>query len=170
MYKVKRQYMIDRNTTHGMYYAPDGKRARLNYIWARMRQRCRDKNCSDYSRYGGVGIDVCLEWHDYLTFHKWAIANGYKSNLTLDRKDSKSGYNPLNCHWIPMEQQARNRKNNRHITYNGETKLLCEWCILMNVGHSFLRYRIKKWGVKRALETPIIKGRRKSEVIKVKSS
>ena len=46
-------------------------------IWKGMNKRCNNKNCKDYKWYGGKGIKVCEEWHDYLNFRKWAIENSF---------------------------------------------------------------------------------------------
>ena len=68
------------------------KSEKLYGVWKTMRQRCRDKNKEHYDRYGGRGIRVCEEWGDYLKFKEWAIKNGYKNGLTIDRINTDGGY------------------------------------------------------------------------------
>ena len=48
------------------------------------------------------------EWkNDYLAFKKWALANGYTNNLTIDRINSVGNYEPSNCQWISNVENAR---------------------------------------------------------------
>ena len=73
--------------THGM------AGTRIYGIWQAMIKRCYATYHVRYHRYGGRGITVCDEWrHDFVSFYKWAMANGYADNLTLDRKDNDGNY------------------------------------------------------------------------------
>lgn len=147
MTKRKRPDLSKRNTKHGLCFDENGKKTRLYNIWIRMKQRCFNKNSSDYDRYGGRGIAVCEEWKNcYKEFHDWAIANGYNDELSIDRIDNDGDYEPDNCQWITMAQQARNKRNSHMITHNGETKTLAEWAEDMDIESSLLRYRLKHWG------------------------
>lgn len=66
----------------------EAKGERLYSIWKNMKSRCYCHNKPDYHRYGGRGIEVCKEWkEDYSAFRKWALANGYDENLSIDRID-----------------------------------------------------------------------------------
>lgn len=87
------------------------KEERLYRIWKNMKSRCYCSNKPDYHRYGGRGIEVCEEWKDnYLAFKEWALANGYKENLSIDRIDFDRNYEPDNCRWTTQRVQARNRE------------------------------------------------------------
>lgn len=156
MSRRKRPDLALRNTVHGLSRGPDGKRTRLYGIWVRMRQRCRDPRSSDYHLYGGRGITVCPEWDDFAAFHAWALANGYRDDLTLDRIDNDGPYSPENCRWVPAAAQARNTRRNRLITFRGQTKTLAEWSRILGMEHSLLRYRLDRWGdVDRAFTRPV---------------
>ncbi len=150
-----RQWLADRNRTHGLSCDESGKKRRLYGIWVRMRQRCRDTHSSDYERYGGRGITVCEEWQRFVIFHRWALANGYCRSFTIDRIDNDGDYAPENCRWITAAEQAQNKRNSRNITFNGETRILAEWSRLLSMSHSLLRYRITRWGIERAFTAPI---------------
>ena len=66
--------------------------------------------------YKDRGITVCDEWyHNYPAFKEWAVNNGYKDNLTIDRIDNNRGYSPDNCRWITQFEQASNKRNNIYI-------------------------------------------------------
>lgn len=86
-------------------------------IWKQMIYRCERSNCKDYKYYGGKGISVCEEWKDVTIFANWAYLNGYveNANLSIDRINSKKGYNPKNCEWIPFSDNIskRNRENRK---------------------------------------------------------
>ena len=150
---TRKEVLLQRNFKHGLCCDESGKKTRLYNIWVRMKQRCYDKNASDYPRYGGRGIQVCDEWRkDYSAFHQWAIANGYNNDKSIERLDVNGNYCPENCSWITMEEQARNKRNSRRITYNGETKILAEWARELGIQQSLLRYRLNHWGIEKTFE------------------
>lgn len=106
------------------------KNIRLYSIWHQMKRRCHEKKNDNYDRYGGKGITVCDEWrYDFLTFLDWSLKNGYTEKLTIDRIDSTKPYEPDNCRWVTLYEQAQNKgklKNNRTgvsgVTYNPKNK------------------------------------------------
>lgn len=103
-------------------------KTRLYRIWSHMRARCNNPKDAAFKHYGSKGIKVCDDWNnDYCNFEKWALENNYLDNLTIERIDVNGNYEPSNCKWIVLEEQAKNRTNNRKITMFGETKILQEW-------------------------------------------
>ena len=92
------------------------RKERLYNIWVGMKQRCRDKNTKDYPHYGGRGIRVCAEWQSsYPRFRNWALSNGYRDSLTIDRIDVNGDYCPENCRWITIAEQNRNTTRSRRV-------------------------------------------------------
>jgi len=77
-----------------------------------MRERCLTPTYHSYSRYGGRGITICNEWESYVEFKNWALANGYKDTLTLDRIDNDGNYSFDNCRWSTPQEQAQNTSAN----------------------------------------------------------
>lgn len=132
---------------------------RLYRIWNGMKQRCCYVKDKRYENYGGRGIAVCDEWkNNFEKFYGWAIENGYSESLTIDRINNDGNYEPNNCRWISNKQQQSNRQNNRHITLNGETKTVTQWCEIFSIDIRIVYSRIKSgWGICKALKTPIIK-------------
>lgn len=81
---------------------------KLYQIWITMRRRCYDSTVINYKYYGGKGITVCDEWRtSYKTFETWAIENGYKEGLSIDRIDTEQGYYPTNCRWVTKSENSR---------------------------------------------------------------
>lgn len=126
------------NTTHGL------RNTRLHRIWSEMKTRCYNKKNKSYEMYGGRGIIVCEEWlHNFQAFYDWAMANGYRDDLTIDRINNDKGYSPDNCRWITQKEQQNNRRNNRTITHNGETHTISEWAEIYEINPHTLRDRIE---------------------------
>jgi hypothetical protein len=73
-----------------------------------------------YYNYGARGIKLIAEWNNFQTFAKWAIANGFQENLTLDRVDNEGDYCPSNCRWVDDLTQKNNRRDNRPIEWKGK--------------------------------------------------
>lgn len=133
------------------------KSSRLIDIFRDMNRRCYDEKRTGYSNYGGRGITICDEWlNDYTSFENWAINNGYNDNLTIDRIDVNGNYEPSNCRWVDRKTQNNNKRNNRHITYNGETKTLMEWSEHLNIPYGRLKNRLRRgWDIERTFTTDI---------------
>jgi hypothetical protein len=73
-----------------------------------MLRRCYGKKTQFYKIYGGRGITVCKEWHDFRNFFK--DMGKRPKNKTLDRIDPDGNYCPSNCRWATALQQARNKR------------------------------------------------------------
>lgn len=137
---------------------------RIYSIWHSMKCRCYYEKHPHYNNYGGRGIKVCEEWKKSSnSFGDWAISNGYSDDLTLDRIDVNGNYEPSNCRWITMKEQASNKRESKRNGYlgklieiNGESKTKREWCDFYGISKKTVDKRIYKlkWGVVEAITTP----------------
>ena len=121
---------------------------RLYTIWTSMKRRCYNPHDKSYQKwYGAKGIRMCDEWkNDFMSFHDWAISNGYTEELTIDRIDSAGNYEPSNCRWATPQAQQRNRSNNVRFTYGGETLTETEWARRLKVEPTTIKRRFRKYG------------------------
>jgi hypothetical protein len=106
---------------HGQYGT------RIYYMWQDMKKRCMKPYCNSYNDYGARGISICEEWMLFENFFIWAMSNGYKDNLEIDRIDNDGNYCPLNCRFVTRVDNQRNRSDNRIIEAFGEKKCAKSW-------------------------------------------
>lgn len=143
-------YNRDKNLKHGQFGT------RLYSTWSNMIERCFNSNDNGYKLYGGRGIKVCDEWRDFSNFYDWSMANGYQDDLTIDRIDVNGNYEPSNCRWATMLQQANNKRNNRVFEINGEKLAMAEIARKYNIHYATLKGRIRKDSdIIKAVYTPI---------------
>lgn len=124
---------------HGRARCKDGKRDKLYRAWVSMRQRCNNPNDTVYKWYGAKGIKVCKEWDDFKIFHKWAMKNGYKKGLTIERKDPTKNYFPDNCAWITKKDQAKNTSRNSYFIIDGERIILQDLANKLNLDRKIVQ-------------------------------
>lgn len=146
-----------RAKTHGLAGADaKGHRTKEYNTWLNIKKRCYNKNNPKYADYGGRGIRVCDRWlNNYPNF--LSDIGDAPSNLhSIDRIDNGKDYNPINCRWATPKEQARNRRKNLLLSYNGETLCLSEWAERIKIDQKVLRKRIvvNKLSIKDALEMP----------------
>lgn len=138
------------NLTHGLSHRP------LYRTWHGMKQRCLNPNAVAYEHYGGRGITICDEWLEYEPFHRWALANGYRKGLSIERIDVDGNYEPSNCTWIARNRQTENTRRSRPVTFRGETKILKHWARDLGLPAKLLRNRLNRgWSVEKAFSTPL---------------
>ena len=136
---------------------------RLHREWRKIRYRCSKLGHDRWEDYGGRGITVCPEWRNsFEAFRDWALANGYRDDLTIDRINVNGNYCPENCRWVTNQVQQNNRRDNHYIEYNGEKHTITEWARLYGLKENALVHRILRgWDIGRALHTPVATKTRK---------
>lgn len=131
----------------GKSNSKDGRNTIIYSKWIGMKTRCFNKNDSRYSDYGGRGITICDEWLYFDNFYKWSLENGYKDGYSIERKDVNGNYCPENCCWIPLKDQAKNKRNTLYVEINGKRKRLKEWCEIYNANYKSVYQRIFRDGI-----------------------
>lgn len=120
--------------------------------WTNMKSRCLHKSTKLYKNYGGRGIKVCDRWLD---FNNFLSDMGERPNgKSLDRIDVNKDYDPSNCRWASVFEQANNTTRNHNITFNGISKTLTQWANELDISTAALTKRLKKWSLEKALTTP----------------
>lgn len=132
---------------HGMY------KTRIYRCWTSIRKRCLSPTCEAYAGYGGRGIKVCPEWESFEQFCK--DMGDMPPGMSIERIDVNGDYEPGNCKWATMKEQARNRRNGAMVTAFGETLCMGEWCERYSIDWGTLRGRLDRgWDAESALTTP----------------
>lgn len=128
--------------THGL------SKTRLYGIHKGMTRRCYNKKDNSYKSYGGRGISICREWQGeagLINFTNWALNNGYKDSLSIDRINNDGNYEPSNCRWTDVVSQQNNTSQNIFSEYNGKTQTVAEWARELELTYDSLWKRLFKY-------------------------
>lgn len=119
-----------------------------------MMGRCYNENMPCYKNWGGRGIKVCERWH---TFENFLEDMGIPpEGYTLERIDNDRDYCPENCKWIPFNEQAKNKRQTKRFTFNGETMCISDWAERYGLTWRQLYFRLSEgWDFERALKEPV---------------
>lgn len=118
--------------------------------WRNMKARCTNPNNWYYKYYGGKGVQVCKEWHDFDNFFR--DMGEPPKGKTLDRRDGNGNYCKDNCRWATRAEQQLNLRSNHNVTFNGETKCIAEWARVLKINVNTLSNRIHRgWPIEQAL-------------------
>lgn len=125
----RRRYYREHKDMWKRYRENKGSKYPLYTLWHGMlvrvgvRPGAKDHEVKDYIE---RGIGICEEWKTYENFEKWALSNGWKKELRIDRIDNNKGYSPENCRFTTVSGNQRNRRCNLWCEYKGERMLLIE--------------------------------------------
>jgi hypothetical protein len=123
-----------------------------------MKERCYNPNSKYYHLYGGRGIKMCDKWkNSFEEFYNDMGKRPYRI-YSIDRINNDGDYEPSNCRWATRFVQSRNKRTNRLVTFNDETKCVTDWAneLEMPIGTLFSRLN-SGWKVPDALTKPVRK-------------
>lgn len=138
-----------RRRKHAMTHTPE-------YLaWRHIKSRCFRPTCPQYKFYGSRGITMCDRWRNSFVVFFADVGPRPSDKHSIDRIDNDGNYEPGNCRWATKAQQSRNTRQNVFVEFNGERLTLRDWSKRLGMGFGTFRTRVKKWGVERAITTPI---------------
>lgn len=99
---LQKELLVKRLTKHGMHGTP------AYNAWRSMKTRCKNPNDKGYCNYGGRGISVSEEFHD---FQIWYEHIGPHPGLgySQDRIENNGNYERGNIQWSTRTQQNNNK-------------------------------------------------------------
>lgn len=130
--------------------------------WVEIKKRCSNPKHRAYRNYGGRGIKLCERWA--ASFETFLLEVTREAGLrpsrthSLDRfPDNNGNYEPGNVRWANKQQQARNTRMTRMLTFRGETRPLVEWAEIVGINQSTVKNRIARGeSAETALAHPVI--------------
>jgi hypothetical protein len=130
------QYIFDSNFSNH----------RIRDIYYKMLNRCYYKKDKDYKFYGNKGIKIYNNWlKNPKSFEEWALSNGYKDDLTIDRIDSFKDYCPENCRWVTILDNSKYKSTTKITTVDGISHTGREWAELLELGTNTINKMLKKY-------------------------
>jgi len=125
-YRVKGGYTkscgcLQREWAYKKCFKHGKSKTKLYGVWDGIITRCENMKHHDYQHYGAKGVRMCDEWrNDFSKFYDWAIENGWKEGLTIDRiSGGSSWYSPENCRVVDRRAQSENRCVTVYLLYEG---------------------------------------------------
>lgn len=76
--------------------------------WKLMLKRCYDKSDEKYHNYGGAGVTVCDDWHNFQNYACWFYSN-HKDGCDVDKDIGSSSnkiYSPETCSFVSHQENC----------------------------------------------------------------
>jgi hypothetical protein len=135
---------------HGMKHTPEYA------IWSALKNRCLNPNDPRWDSYGGRGITLSEEWqHSFRAFIQ-DMGSRPTSDHSIERINNDKPYSATNCRWGTRLEQARNKRNNRLLTFKGKTQCVSAWAQDLGIPNKTILSRLcAGWSVENTLSRPI---------------
>lgn len=149
---LQRDRASESNTTHG--HTKGRSNSRTFNSWRGMIERCYNPSHISFPYYGACGVTVAKEWRTFDAFLKYM--GEAPTGRSIDRIDYTKNYEPGNCRWATKEEQARNKRNNRLVTFRDRTVPATVWDKEMGHPPGTVWRRIRAgWATEYAIYSPI---------------
>lgn len=147
---LKKKAQLKSHFIHGMTMG--GNRIREYRIWSNMKNRCSNPKSNRFHIYGGRGISVCKRWMKFENFFN--DMGECPKGMSLERKDRNKNYEPENCKWATIFEQANNTSKNRFLYFNGQSLTVAQWARKVLLPYGCISERLKRgWSVEKTLTT-----------------
>lgn len=144
----KTEVVTAKNTKHS--HAVRGSQSGAYRSWHAMHQRVLVN-----PRYAGVTI--CDRWCGDDGFANFIVDMGDRPDVhSIERMDNHGNYEPGNCKWATKLEQAQNTDQTCHVTINGESYPINEWCRIKGIGYHVVKQRRRRgMSIEDAITTPL---------------
>lgn len=123
--------------------------------WSHMKSRCYNKKAPEYHRYGGRGITICRRWKNNYEAFLRDMGRKPGREYSIDRINNGGNYEPSNCRWATVKEQANNRRTSKFFEYIGKRKTVPQWAEELKISSSLIWRRIQLgWTIAEALSLP----------------
>lgn len=145
---VKSEIVAAKNRKHGQ--AVSGQMTGAYRSFQAMHQRVKANPA--YSN-----VAICDRWSGDDGFENFYTDMGDRPRgQTIERIDNLGIYEPSNCKWATHLEQAQNMSQTIHVTINGETHSINEWCRLKGFGYHVVKQRRQRgMSLEAAISTPL---------------
>jgi hypothetical protein len=130
---LNKELTIKRNLKHGK---ATRKLGNPEYrTWCKIKERCFNPKIKSYEDYGGRGITVCEAWVNSFETFLADMGPRPEGKYSIERKDFNGNYCPENCIWLPMSEQAGNKRSNVLIEFAGRKLYKAQWARLFGISN-----------------------------------
>lgn len=126
------------HVTHGERRTPEYR------TWTHIKSRCLNSNVPEFKHYGGRGVSICDRWRESYEAFLEDMGRRPPGKHSIDRIDVNGDYEPGNCRWATHIEQGNNKRCNRLIEINGETKTMAQWADFAGISRETMLKRVKK--------------------------
>lgn len=104
---LQRERTLAKNVKHNATKTPEYQ------IWNGMRQRCLNPKSKAYKYYGALGVTICDRWLNSFDTFLADMGERPSPELSIDRINTFGNYEPSNCRWATMKEQANNKRKSK---------------------------------------------------------